>query len=237
MYILQKSIYILFLISFFFLSCERGWIRTLVSSEEDNKINDGDFDVKIENYGTVNNGPEDWDFNIYSNTTDNLIISKHLEANGSTLIEKLINDGENIIVVAESPNWVPPVSVSTNFIAQYDTKITLTGNSNSAVLTITSIDDDSPSGPLYDIIIQFSSGDYSIETKIWQGTSNEGEPDVSYSLSPGDVRTWSDVEGGDYVVKISNGYEVETNTINIDSDCTIEITFSSQYVLSVNWCW
>tara|TARA_B100002003_G_C13768876_1_gene381543 strand:- start:48 stop:482 length:435 start_codon:yes stop_codon:yes gene_type:complete len=88
---------------------------------------------------------------------------------------------------------------------------------------------------IYDITIEFSFGEYMIDVQIWDGNTNVGNPDVNYSLSPGDARTLENNPEGEYVIKISNGYKVETNNLYLDSDCTIIINNSSQDALIINW--
>ena len=94
------------------------------------------FDVRITNQGTVNGNPEDWTFNFYVNSTENQIASINMIPNGIHIEYDLLNDGDFIILIANS-NSYSSVSVSTNFTASYNTEILLSGNANTATLTIT----------------------------------------------------------------------------------------------------
>jgi len=94
------------------------------------------FDVRITNQGTVNSNPEDWTFNFYVNSTENPIASINMIPNGIHIEYDLLNDGDFIILIANS-NSYSSVSVSTNFTASYNTEILLSGNANTATLTIT----------------------------------------------------------------------------------------------------
>jgi len=72
-----------------------------------------------------------------------------------------------------------------------------------------------------------ASSDYAAGIEIWKGKSKSGVKVQSLTLSPGELKVWEKVEGGDYFIKASFGTEFEEEIISPSNSCSIDLSYSS----------